>query len=100
VLLTGDAAKNRAELLSLSADMTYDPAVSRASMQTIWALWRARPGTILIPGHDVPMRLEGGAPAYLGERTAGVRAWFGDDLDEMRLFSLSSATPGSALAAD
>lgn len=100
VLLTGDAAKNRAELLSLSADMTYDPAVSRPSMQAIWALWRARPGTILIPGHDVPMRLEGGAPAYLGERTAGVRAWFGDDLDEMRLFSLSSAIPGSARAAD
>ncbi len=89
VILTGDAAKNRAELLSLSADMTYDPAVSRASMEAIWQMWRQRPGTILIPGHDVPMRLEGGAPAYLCERTAGVRAWFGDGLDEMRLFSLA-----------
>ncbi len=89
VILTGDAAKNRAELLSLTADMTYDPAISRASMEEIWALWRRRPGTILIPGHDVPMRLEHGAPVYIAERTAGVRAWFGEDLDEMRLFSLT-----------
>ncbi len=89
VILTGDAAKNRAELLSLTADMTYDPAISRASMETIWRLWRQRPGTILIPGHDVPMRLDGHAPAYLCARTAGVRAWFGDNLDEMRLFSLT-----------
>jgi glyoxylase-like metal-dependent hydrolase (beta-lactamase superfamily II) len=89
VILTGDAAKNRAELLSLTADMTYDPAVSRASMEAIWSLWRRRPGTILIPGHDVPMRLEIDRPAYLTERTAGIKAWFGEDLDELRLFSLS-----------
>ena len=89
VLLTGDAAKNRAELLSLTADMTYDPAVSRASMEFIWQLWRRKPGTLLIPGHDVPMRLTEGHPAYIAERTAGIRAWFDDTLDEMRLFPLT-----------
>ena len=89
VILTGDAAKNRAELLSLDADMTYDPAISRASMEAIWRLWQRKRGTILIPGHDVPMRLDGHTPAYLFERTAGVRAWFGEGLDEMRLFSLT-----------
>ncbi len=96
VILTGDAAKNRAELLSLTADMTYDPAVSRASMEAIWSLWRRRAGTILIPGHDVPMRIEGGAPRYLTARLAGIKAWFGEDLDEMRLFSLTGAVDGSA----
>ncbi len=89
VLLTGDAAKNRAELLSLSADMTYDPAISRASMEFIWTLWRQKPGTLLIPGHDVPMRLEHDRPTYIAARTAGIRAWFGDNLDEMRLFPLT-----------
>ncbi len=88
VILTGDAAKNWAELVSLTADMTYDPAVSRASMEAIWGMWRRRPGTVLIPGHDLPMRLEGDVPAYLAEREAGVQAWFGDTLDELRLFSL------------
>ena len=29
IIFTGDAAKNRAEILSLTADMTYDPAVSQ-----------------------------------------------------------------------
>lgn len=91
VILTGDAAKNRAELLSLTADMTYDPSVSRASMEAIWTLWRRRPGTILIPGHDVPMQLEHGTPSYLTDRTAGITAWFGKDLDETRLFTLTGA---------
>ncbi len=89
VLFTGDAAKNRAELLSLSADMTDDPAISRASMEFIWILWRQKPGTLLIPGHDLPMRLENDHPAYTTTRTAGIRAWFDDTIDEMRLFPLT-----------
>ena len=89
VVFSGDAAKNRAELLSLSADMTYDPAVSRRSMEAIWALWRRRPGTVLVPGHDLPMVLEDGAPRYLGTREAAVEAWFGEGLDELTLFQLT-----------
>lgn len=89
LVLTGDAAKNRAEILSRDADMTYDPAVSRASMERIWAVWRERPGTILIPGHDMPMVLDGGEPRYLREQEAGISAWFGETLDRTTVFRLT-----------
>jgi N-acyl homoserine lactone hydrolase len=89
VIFTGDAAKNRAELLSRTADMTYDPMVSRASIEAIWALWRARPETILVPGHDVPMVLADGAPKALAAREAGVAAWSGDTLDRLTVFNLT-----------
>lgn len=90
VIFTGDAAKNRAELLSLTADMSYDQAVSRKSMEKMWDLWRQKPGTIVVPGHDVPMVLEGGKPAYIGERAAAISAWFGETLDQTRLFDLTA----------
>jgi N-acyl homoserine lactone hydrolase len=65
VIFTGDAAKNRAELISRTADMTYDQAVSRRSIDAIWELWRRRSDTVLIPGHDVPMVLDEGEPRIL-----------------------------------
>ena len=91
VIFTGDAAKNRAEMLSLLADMTYDPAISRATMEMIWQLWRQRPETVLIPGHDLPMRLENTVPIYIGARKTGITAWFGETLDELHLFDLTGA---------
>jgi N-acyl homoserine lactone hydrolase len=60
LIFTGDAAKNRAELISRTADMTYDQTVSRQSIDAIWELWRRRSGTVLISGHDVPMVLDEG----------------------------------------
>ncbi len=90
VIFTGDAAKNRAELLSLVADMSYDQGVSRVSMQTMWELWRQKPGTIVVPGHDVPMVLEAGKPAYIGERAAAISSWFGETLDQTKVFELIS----------
>jgi glyoxylase-like metal-dependent hydrolase (beta-lactamase superfamily II) len=89
VIFTGDAAKNRAELLSLTADMTYDQIVSGQSMRRIWELWRKKPGTVLIPGHDVPMVLKDGQPSYIGERKGGVSSWFGETLDQTTLFDLT-----------
>ena len=89
LLLTGDAAKNRAEIRSLEADMTYDPAVSRHSMERIWTMWRAKPGTILLPGHDMPMVLDGGAPRYLQAQEAAITAWFDETLDRTTLFRLT-----------
>ena len=81
VLFSGDAAKNRAELLSMATDMTMDAAESRRSLERIWVLWRELPGTLLVPGHDLTMRLdESGRPEYLGERRAGISAWFSEDL--------------------
>jgi N-acyl homoserine lactone hydrolase len=80
IIFTGDAAKNRAELVSGDTDMTYDAAVSRASISMIWRRWRERPGTVVVPGHDLPMVLVDDRPEYLGRRRAGIRAWFGDDI--------------------
>jgi glyoxylase-like metal-dependent hydrolase (beta-lactamase superfamily II) len=91
VIFTGDAAKNRAELLSRSVDMTYDPSVSRNSIDSIWALWMRKPGSILVPGHDVPMVLNEGEPRYIGTRSASMYAWFGTDLGQTTLFELTLA---------
>lgn len=99
ILFTGDCAKNRAELLSLTADMTLDAAESRRSMETIWAHWRRRPGTLLVPGHDVPMRLENDVPVYIGPREAAISAWFENDLDHTTLFSLTLPEAATARAA-
>lgn len=88
VIFTGDAAKNRAELVSRTTDMTYDPAVSAASIEQIWQFWRQRPGTVVIPGHDLPMRQEDGVTWYLGQREAAISAWFGDDMERTTLIQL------------
>jgi glyoxylase-like metal-dependent hydrolase (beta-lactamase superfamily II) len=89
VIFTGDAAKNRAELLCGRADMTYDAAVSAASIAAINRLWRRRPGGIVVPGHDLPMVQRDGGPAYLGLREATIKAWFGDDLETTTAFELT-----------
>ena len=89
VIFSGDAAKNRAEMLSLQADMTMNAADSRATMERIWALWRKKSGSILVPGHDVPMRLENGEPVYIAKRTAGINAWFSRTLEETTLIELT-----------
>jgi N-acyl homoserine lactone hydrolase len=89
LIFTGDACKNRAELLSRGADMTYDADVTRESIEKIWALWTAREANILIPGHDVPMRQVKGQPEYLSEREAAIRAWYGETLDQTTIISLT-----------
>lgn len=90
VVFTGDAAKNRAEIMSRSADATEDQNRSRQSIEKIWQLWRAVAGTILVPGHDLTMRLnDQGEPEYLGQRQASIAAWFSDDLEQTYEFNLS-----------
>jgi glyoxylase-like metal-dependent hydrolase (beta-lactamase superfamily II) len=90
VIFTGDAAKNRVELLGGKADNTYDQSVSMASIATIWTLWRRRPGSILVPGHDIPMTQTDGRIEYLASRNATVKAWFGNDLETMTSFELKA----------
>ncbi|MBB1626413.1 MBL fold metallo-hydrolase [Achromobacter sp. UMC71] len=95
VLFTGDAAKNRAELLSGQVADTADAAASHASLQRIWAWWRKRPGTLLVPGHDLGMTLDdSGAPVYVGERRAAINAWFGEDLQPTRIDLCCGGTAG------
>ncbi|MBE9604707.1 MBL fold metallo-hydrolase [Acetobacteraceae bacterium H6797] len=94
VLFTGDAAKNRAELLSLRTDMTMDVDASRASLETVWRLWRETPGMLVVPGHDLSMRLDTeGCPEYLGERRAAIAAWFAEDLSLTTPIDLTEGHP-------
>jgi glyoxylase-like metal-dependent hydrolase (beta-lactamase superfamily II) len=79
-IFTGDAAKNRAELLSRKGEATYDAALSKSSIERIWQLWQKRTGSILIPGHDLPMTQQDGRIEYIGRREAALTAWFGEDL--------------------
>jgi N-acyl homoserine lactone hydrolase len=72
VIFTGDAAKHRAELVSRTADMTYDARVTAGTIDMIWSIWRRRPGSIVVPGHDLPMTQEDGIPRYIGEREAAI----------------------------
>jgi len=92
VIFTGDAAKNRAELISRRVDASADEAASKASIEAIWELWRRVPGTLLIPGHDLTMRLDTtGKPVHVGERRAAISAWFSETLDDTRVFDLAGA---------
>ncbi|MGC1465714.1 MAG: MBL fold metallo-hydrolase [Pseudolabrys sp.] len=90
VIFTGDAAKNRAELVSRTTDMTYDAAVSKASIEMIWKLWRERPDTVVVPGHDMPMVQENGKTSYITKREAAIVAWYGDDMETTTLFKLTA----------
>jgi len=92
IIFSGDACKNRAELVSKDTDMTYDPEVSRKSIETIWKLWTAKPDSILVPGHDLPMVLDNGKPRYLGKSEAAIKCWFGDGMDETTLISLKASS--------
>jgi len=48
--------------------MTYDAAISTESIEAIWRMWRKRPGTILVPGHDIPMVQEDGRLSWQAGR--------------------------------
>ena len=89
LIFTGDAAKNRAEMISRTADMTTDAATTARTIEMIWSLWRRRPGSILVPGHDLPMIIEHGRPVYLGRRDTAVTAWFGEDMEQTTRFELT-----------
>jgi N-acyl homoserine lactone hydrolase len=89
VIFTGDAAKNRIELMTREADMTYDPSVTARSIEAMWVLWRKRPGTLLVPGHDLPMVLEDDKPVFVGKREAAITAWFDDSLEKTTRFELT-----------
>ena len=88
-IFTGDAAKNRAELLSRKGEATYDAALSSSSIGRIWELWKKRPGSILIPGHDLPMTQKDGRIEYIGSRKAALKAWFGEDIETTTLIELN-----------
>lgn len=89
-IFSADVAKNRAELATARADISMDPVVHARSIARLLAEWRARPGAVLLVGHDLPMVLDAaGRPAPQGARTMAVDAWLGDSLEEATRFPLS-----------
>ncbi len=88
MFFTGNAAKNNVEPLTRAADMTYDASVTAASIETMWTLWRKRPATLLVPGHDLPMALQDDHPVFVGGRYAAIESWFDDSLDRTTRFEL------------
>lgn len=82
LLFTGDAAKNRAELLSMRAHAADDEVLGIASIRRIREIWKEVPGTLLVPGHDLAMVLDyDGSIRYVGERRAGIAAWFDESIE-------------------
>jgi N-acyl homoserine lactone hydrolase len=90
IVFTGDAAKNRAELLSRTGDTSYDAALSSATIEKIWEFWSRREGSILVPGHDLPMTQKDGRISYIGKRDAALKVWFGEDLGTSTLIELTA----------
>ena len=43
---------------------------------------------MLIPGHDLPMLQDDGAPRYIGKREAAIAAWYGDGMEQTTLIDL------------
>ena len=100
IVFTGDAAKNRAELLSRSVADSDDMADSISTLNLIWDCWRAKPGTLLIPGHDLTMVLDAeGEPQYIGQREASIAAWFSETLEQSTTIDLC-ANAGAGLFTD
>ena len=98
-VFTGDAAKNRAELVSRTADMTASAEQTAQSMAMIWEFGAAA-RHILVPGHDLPMVQKDGRTSYIGKREAAVSTWYGDDPEQTTLFELTRERAGAILAAD
>ncbi len=58
LVFAGDSVKNVHELTTLRADSTLDDDASTATMRTLRSLM-ADTGGLLVPGHDVPLALDG-----------------------------------------
>jgi hypothetical protein len=70
-----------------------------ALIEAIWSHWTRRAGSILVPGHDLPLVRENGEPRYIGKREAAIRVWSGEDLNETTVISLLQENGGAAKTA-
>ena len=92
-LYAGDAVKNRAELVTGTVDMTLDETASRDSIARLHVLLAAHPDLRLVPGHDVPMRVDGGTLTLFGHAQASIEAQLScDGLGSETRFDLSEPT--------
>jgi hypothetical protein len=66
-----------------------DAKESARSIELIWDKWLLKPGSILIPGHDLTMGLDHHQqPVYIGKREAGIRTWFSETIEQSELIHL------------
>ena len=90
VIFTGDAAKNRAELMSRKVIDTANAQQSAESIDLIFEKWQSKPNNLLIPGHDLTMRLdENKQPIYLGERKDSLIVWFSEKIENHGIIDLN-----------
>lgn len=89
VLFAADAAKNQAELLSGRQDLTLDPEQSRVSIERIRETASARPGTLVVCGHDRLLSLDGTGVVHRSTLRAEIRARLSPDFDEEAVFDLT-----------
>ena len=64
-------------------------ALRRLTTQRQQELWQRKPGSIVLPGHDLPMQLAAGVPQFIGKREAAMSSWLGDDMETTTLFTLT-----------
>ncbi|MGX7680822.1 MBL fold metallo-hydrolase [Jatrophihabitans sp. DSM 45814] len=88
VIFLGDAAKYRAELMSLRVAATSDSDASRQSLELILQRWQEDPRTIVMPGHDLPLRFRNGECETVGTRHNSLQARLGTDFDDVTNFPL------------
>ncbi|MGG5821460.1 MBL fold metallo-hydrolase [Falsiroseomonas sp. HW251] len=88
-IFSADVAKNRAEIVTRKADISIDPVVHAASIARLVREWEARPGAVLMVGHDLPMTIgAAGRPVAQGTRRTTVDAWLGESLEAVTRISL------------
>src|SRR5699024_2431022 len=76
VVFAGDSVKNIHELATAEVDMTLDAAASRTSIERLRSHLEET-GGVLVPGHDVPLRLDGGAVTRVRPQQAQVTFFAG-----------------------
>ena len=97
VIFTGDSAKNRAELLSGTADMTMDEDASKiATIERIWSCGAGVRKRCSIPATTFPWCSKTAARPISKARRAGITAWFDDDIETTTLFELKAVEPPAA----
>ena len=88
LVLTGDAVKNQAELLTEKVDLTLDAAASAASVRRLRELAAEDPENIVVCGHDRLLSVRDGRAVLRAPLEAGIRARFTADFEREEEISL------------
>lgn len=92
-LFTGDAAKNRAELLSGSIDISRDLPTGKKSLSRLLEVARDNPSNVVVCGHDAAFRTEGDRAIAVQDQDAGMTARLTANFDDETFVSLTGPQP-------